>query len=511
MTSHSILGRCNGDGARRDGADEPSFFADLNLDQIVASITAGKEEYNLKPFFYRPLSDAADIVFRQEIMRELEHSGLFGAIKRFAETMRVVRRQLAQAGELSYERQKQRWFLAAAETYCLGASRLADDLGCAAPKARGLRAIADYLSRYVRSDRFAGLERSTQKLRENLAAIHYSVLINGGKVEVCRYNGERDYGRDVAATFERFELGAVDDYTFDFSDSARMNHIETQILEQVAKLYPEVFADLANFVVEQEAFADATIVRFDREVQFYISVLDYLEPLKQAGLRCCYPQIDRSSKEIYGVQGFDLALADKMLADKTVPVCNDFYLAGDERVIIVSGPNQGGKTTFARTFGQLHYLASLGCPVAGTRAKLFLFDELFTHFEKEEDITNLRGKLQDDLVRIDAILERATPNSIVIMNEIFTSTTFHDARALSRKIAAEIFALDLLCVWVTFLDDLSTLASQTVSMVSTVAPDDPAKRTYKILRQPADGLAYALAIAEKHRLVYRALKERLGP
>ncbi|HXJ78152.1 MAG TPA: DNA mismatch repair protein MutS, partial [Candidatus Methylomirabilis sp.] len=387
---------------------------------------------------------------------------------------------------------------------------LARGLSAASFNSRGLLAFRDYLAVYASSERFTSMVKEAKRLEAELSAIRYSVFIQGARVEVRPYADEPNYSTEIEATFERFRQGAVQEYIFKFSDAPEMNHIEARILDGVAHLHQGTLADLEHYYAAQQDFQDSTIVSFDREIQFYVAYLEYIARFRAAGLTFCYPRASNSCKEFSDSSGFDLALAGKLIGADTTPVVNDFYLTGPERIMVVSGPNQGGKTTTARTFGQLHYLGSLGCLVPGTDAQLYLPDRIFTHFEREERMTTLRGKLEDDLVRIHEILEAATPRSIIIINEIFASTTLRDAIALSKQIAARIVALDALCVWVTFLDEVASLGPQTVSMVATVAPNNPAQRTFKVVRRPADGLAYAMAIAEKYRLTYGVLKGRIG-
>jgi DNA mismatch repair ATPase MutS len=490
--------------------EEPDFFVDLNLDQVLAAMTEDREEYELEPLFYTPLLAPPAVRYRQEVVRDLERPEVLEAVKRFAETMRRMREHLALSEKLHYELQRQSWFVDAVEIYCEAARTLDDDLAKLEPTSRGLRGLRDYLGEYVASERFTLLLHETTAVKEALTGIRYRLRIQGPRVAVGRYEGEADYSVNVLEAFARFRQGAVNSYLVSLADEIEMNHIEAQILDRVAQLHPDEFEARAMYCKRRRDFLDQTIASFDREVQFYVGYLVLIGRLQTAGLRFCYPRVSARSKEIAAADTFDIALANKFVAERREVVCNDLELTEPERMFVVSGPNNGGKTTFARMFGQLHYLASMGLPVPGREASLFLTDRIFTHFEREEDIETLRGKFDDELVRVHRILEQATSRSVIVMNESFNSTTLHDAMFVGTEVMRRILELGCLGVYVTFVDEIASLSAATVSMVTEVVAENPAQRTFKVLRKRADGLAYAWAIAETYGLTFEQLTKRIG-
>jgi DNA mismatch repair protein MutS len=497
------------DPIRPDRPGQPDFFVDLNLDQVVSAVTNGREEYDLASLFATPLRNIEAVRYRHEVVRDLQRPEVREPVDDFAERMRRVRAHLAQADAVRHPLQKQRWFLDATSVYCAAVTTLTDRLHHVDLGSRGLQSLRDHLAAYVGSAPFRDLASVARRLRKQLAAVRYCVQIRSPQVLVRACEGEADQGAVTERIFARFQQGAVKDYRVTFPEYADMNHVEAQVLDRVAMLYPDLFRDLAAFRTAYDRFRDATIDRFDRDVQFYLGYLDLAHRLSGSGLSFCLPEVSDDPGEVVIDDGFDLALAAALVPEGTPVVANGVRLRYPERVVVVTGPNQGGKTTFARMFGQVPYLASLGLPVPARHAVLGLADRVFTVFEREEDLATLHGKLDDELVRIHDTLNRATRCSVIVMNESFASTTLRDACFIGTEVLRRIIALGSTTVYVTFVDEFASLDDAVVSMVGGIAGDSR-QRTYRIRRQPADGLAYAAVLAEAYGLTEESLRRRIA-
>src|SRR5579875_3142864 len=125
--------------------EEPDFFSDLNLDQLLDSIVQGSEEYDLKPFFNIQLRSIDAIAYRHEAFRDLENHGLLDCVQSFAAAMRSMRGHLAQAKKLHYKRQQDRWFLDAVNIYCDAVRKLAGDLTYSQLCSHAFVAFREYL------------------------------------------------------------------------------------------------------------------------------------------------------------------------------------------------------------------------------------------------------------------------------------------------------------------------------------------------------------------------------
>ncbi len=494
-----------------DGRHAPAAYGDLNLDQLVDALIRGREEYDLAPLFQAFPVDREISVYRQEVFQDLEGRDASSAVRVFTASVQGVRQRLGQVKRFHYLRQKDRFYLDAVVTYVKACRTLSSTLNDAAIASRALSEVRDYLQAYVKSSALLARDQEAHEILRSLGEITYSIRVRGETVTVTPDRGEPKSRETIERTFARFRREEGREDRTQVPDSLEMDHVEAQILDRVARLFPTVFERLARFRADDASgtdFLDPVLVAFDREVQYYLAYLDFIEPVRRTGLPFCYPEFAPWEQGYDCESTFDLLLARKLVDEGRTPVVNDWRVEPGEGVFVLTGPNHGGKTTFARAVGQIHVLANLGFPTPGERARLPQVDRVLTHFEREERVFGeAMSKLEDDLVRIREILEQATPLSLVIVNEMLSSTTLRDGTVLGRRIVKQLLATGAISLWVTFIEPLATVKGA-VSLVSLAGADG--SPSYRVLRGAPGGVAHALAIARRYGLDHDTVRKSVG-
>ncbi|MGL5414818.1 MAG: MutS-related protein [Clostridium sp.] len=485
---------------------DEEVLVDLELDDLIKEFIRGYDDSFLEEIYKSPLKNKEEILYRQEIFKDLEREEVFESIEKFIQIINRVNKGIIRVNELDLEAQKGRRFLEVMEEYLIGIEELKKNLCKIELKSEGLRYIKEMINEYINDEKFKNLNQETKEIKKELTEIEYIIFIKGLKVSLVNFQSKefeeyKERECDIKEIFRPF-ISEFKDYRDSFNEEIEMDSLEKRILELIKSENENVFIKLNAYAIKNKNFIDEKIKLFYKEVRFYISYLKFIKRFHK--LKFNYPKISEE-KEIFGEEVFSLSLANKNIYSKKEIIANDFLLRKDERIFIVCGPNSGGKTTFAKTFGQIHFLGSLGGKVQGRDCKLFLWKELFTHFGRGEKAIDLKSMLEKDIFKIKSILGKITKDSIVILNELFSSTAVDDGILLGGKVMKEIVKKDCICIYVTFIKELSEYP-KTVSLVASMEKN---KRTYKIERKKALGEVYAIDIVKKYGLDYESIKERV--
>lgn len=169
------------------------------------------------------------------------------------------------------------------------------------------------------------------------------------------------------------------------------------------------------------------------ELAFYIGCLNLRERLFQLGTPFAFPLASEfSPPRLSSMDLYDVSLA---LSMNKRPVGNDVNADG-KNLIIVTGANQGGKTTFVRSLGLAQLMTQSGMFAPAASLQLNIVDGVFTHFKREEDATMKSGKFDEELSRMNDIVNILTLHALILFNESFAATNEREGSEIGRQIVS---------------------------------------------------------------------------
>ena len=351
------------------------------------------------------------MTYRHEVLADLDLSPVRAEVRDFGRGMRQSREILGQARSMRSRWQQRRLFVDAVSAYCGAVISLATALPTLELRSRGMRALADYMAAYRSSRAFTALADEAGEIVTQLSTVGYTLNIKDTRVTVTSYRDEPDYAREMETFFAKFSDGPATEHAAAPSNRLNMNEVEA---EESSSWSPASTPGLSGRWTN--IFCVTKVSRTPRSPPSTVTH-SFTLPISTTSVPCGTPA-SRFATRVFlshpdsaqALDAFDLALAAKVASrpSQSAIVTNDFALGPDGRVLVITGPNNGGKTTFARAFGQLHYLASLGLLVPAREADLVLTDAVLTSFAQAERLRTGRSHLEEELVHLHRIVEHAS-------------------------------------------------------------------------------------------------------
>lgn len=429
-----------------------ALTADLGLDTLLAAMARGDDcvfEVSRRVLLAGVRGDLDTIRYRQDILRDcLRHPA-------------VLRELYALAAEATQKPTES--YLGALSRYPDSVLREAlDTIATFLPFLRRLRKTAD-----LHADRFAaeGWSAFFATLRRDLGEA-YVALLEDHLEELRLQNGlllsaglgkahkgrdyvlhraprrKRSWGDWWRGLFEEKPPG----YTFELHPRDEAG------FQALAALRHRGLSSAATALAQAAEHVRDFLVMLRAELAFYIGCVNLYEQLVEKGEPTCLPSPVPAGERRLSFRGlYDVALA--LSTDRRV-VGNDAN-ADRQDLVVITGPNTGGKSTFLRSVGLAQLMMQAGMFVGAESFCASISDGLFTHFKREEDVAIERGKFEEELSRMSDLVDRVSPSSVLLLNESFASTNEREGSEIARQVVSALLEYGVRVLYVTHLYELA--------------------------------------------------------
>ena len=310
-----------------------------------------------------------------------------------------------------------------------------------------------------------------------------------------------------------------------------MDPLMVPLFADLAKVMEKTAIPIADRLSQYVSFHGRLFTDLRPALIFYLGAVQFIRRFQNLGLPMCRPQIAPAEERRCEVKdSYNVHLALKRSGTEggagSAIVRNDILLGSAGHILILTGPNHGGKTTYLQGVGVVHLLAQAGCYVPGTQALVSPLDHLFTHFPLEEKPESDAGRFGEEAMRLGTIFDQVTRDSLVLLNESLSSTSFSESLYLAQDLVRILRRIGARAIYSTHLHELASQAeelnasvpgdSKVISVVAS--PVEIADRkngagvshTYRLEIRPPLGQSYAREIAGRYGISYEQLEKVLS-
>ena len=248
-------------------------------------------------------------------------------------------------------------------------------------------------------------------------------------------------------------------------------------------------------------------VMLQTELAFYVSCMNLHDELARKGEPVSFPVPAPVGARRHSCLGlYDVCLA---LSMKQRVVANDLHADGQE-LVIITGANQGGKSSFLRSIGLAQLMMQCGMFVAAKSFSADLRRGLYTHYKREEDATMKSGKFAEELSRMSNIVDALTPHSMLLFNESFAATNDREGSEIARQIVSTLLEAGVKIFFVTHLYEFAHgLVEQKMDHATFLRAERQAdgRRTFKLIEGEPLQTSYG---ADLYQEIFGAGAKRTG-